>query len=83
MTSTEGLLKTNAIFLVKINMYETLEEFFLAEALEYITAWQQATESKPAGICGPIGPTEQLPLVAQLVIELNISLKNYLEIAHV
>lgn len=60
----------------KIRMYDTLEEFFLAEALEYITAWQQATESNPAGICGPIGPTEQLPLVAQLVNELNISLKN-------
>ena len=60
----------------KICMYNTREEFFLAEALEYINAWQQATESEPAGICGPIGPTEQLPLVAQLVNELNISLKN-------
>ena len=60
----------------KIRMYDTREEFFLAEALEYITAWQQATDSEPAGICGPIGPTEQLPLVAQLVNELNISLKN-------
>ena len=60
----------------KIKMYDTREEFFLAEALEYINAWQQATESNPAGICGPIGPTEQLPLVAQLVNDLNISLKN-------
>ncbi len=60
----------------KIRMYDTREAFFLAEALEYINAWQQATESEPAGICGPIGPTEQLPLVAQLVNELNISLKN-------
>ena len=60
----------------KIQMYDTREEFFLAEALEYINAWQQATESEPAGICGPIGPTEQLPLVAQLVNDLNISLKN-------
>lgn len=60
----------------KICMYDTLEEFFLAEALEYISAWQQATESDPTGICGPIGPTEQLPLVAQLVNELNVSLKN-------
>lgn len=59
-----------------ITMYDTLEEFFLAEAMEYINAWQQATASEPAGICGPIGPTEQLPLVAQLVNELNISLKN-------
>lgn len=60
----------------KVVMYDTREEFFLAEALEYIHAWQQATDSEPAGICGPIGPTEQLPLVAQLVNELNISLKN-------
>ena len=60
----------------KVRMYDTLEEFFLAEALEYINVWQQATESEPAGICGPIGPTEQLPLVAQLVNELDISLKN-------
>jgi glucosamine-6-phosphate deaminase len=60
----------------KVRMYDTLEEFFLAEALEYINAWQQATENEPAGICGPIGPTEQLPLVAQLVNELDISLKN-------
>ncbi len=60
----------------KIRMYDTREEFFLAEALEYISAWQQATENDPTGICGPIGPTEQLPLVAQLVNDLNISLKN-------
>jgi glucosamine-6-phosphate deaminase len=60
----------------KVFMYDTLEEFFLAEALEYITAWQKATDNEPAGICGPIGPTEQLPLVAQIVNELNISLKN-------
>jgi glucosamine-6-phosphate deaminase len=59
-----------------IQIFDTPAEFFLAEALEYISAWQQATESKPAGICGPIGPTEQLPLVAQLVNELDISLKN-------
>ncbi len=60
----------------KIYMYDTREEFFLAEALEYIYAWRKATESEPTGICGPIGPTEQLPLVAQLVNDLNISLKN-------
>lgn len=59
-----------------IHFYETLEEFYLAEALEYISSWQQATASRPAGICGPIGPTEQLPLVAQLVNALGISLKH-------
>ncbi len=59
-----------------IRFYDTREDFFLAEALEYITAWQQATEERPAGICGPIGPTEQLPLVARLVNELNLNLKH-------
>ncbi|MCK5851082.1 MAG: glucosamine-6-phosphate isomerase, partial [Kiritimatiellae bacterium] len=46
------------------------------EALEYITAWQQADEACPAGICGPIGPTEQLPLVAQMVNAMNLNLKH-------
>ena len=59
-----------------VKFYDTIQEFYLAEALEYITSWQQATAGKPAGICGPIGPTEQLPLVAQIVNDLNISLKN-------
>ena len=45
-----------------VKFYETLESFYTAEALEYVRAWQQSTESEPAGICGPIGPTEQLPL---------------------
>jgi glucosamine-6-phosphate deaminase len=60
----------------KVVMYDTLEDFYLAEALEYIHAWKQATADNPVGICGPIGPTEQLPLVARLVNELGISLKN-------
>ncbi|NIA29030.1 MAG: glucosamine-6-phosphate isomerase [Actinobacteria bacterium] len=60
----------------KVVFYETLESFYLAEALEYIEAWKQATPSHPAGICGPIGPTEQLPLVAQIVNALNINLKH-------
>lgn len=59
-----------------IRFFDTLEEFYLAEAMEYITTWQQATEEDPVGICGPIGPTEQLPLVASLVNELEISLKH-------
>jgi len=59
-----------------VKFYDTLEDFYLAEALEYITAWRQATPQQPAGICGPIGPTEQLPLVARLVNELEIDLTN-------
>ncbi len=60
----------------KVVFHDTLESFYLAEALEYITAWKQATSSNPVGICGPIGPTEQLPLVAEIVNSLEISLKN-------
>src|SRR3954452_19921098 len=60
----------------RVVFYDTLEEFYLAEALEYISAWRQATADNPVGICGPIGPTEQLPLVARLVNELNLSLKS-------
>ncbi|MCA9430365.1 MAG: glucosamine-6-phosphate isomerase [Candidatus Omnitrophica bacterium] len=54
--------------------YETLEDFYLAEALEYIEAWMQSTPDNPVGVCGPIGPTEQLPLVARLVNSLGINL---------
>ncbi|MFN2130617.1 MAG: glucosamine-6-phosphate isomerase [Anaerolineae bacterium] len=60
----------------EVRFYDTLEDFYLAEALEYITAWRQATPSVPAGICGPIGPTEQLPLVARLVNELELDLQH-------
>jgi glucosamine-6-phosphate deaminase len=60
----------------KVILYDTLEDFYLAEALEYITAWKQSTDDNPVGICGPIGPTEQLPLVARMVNELGISLKS-------
>ncbi len=59
-----------------VKFYDSLEEFYLAEALEYIGAWRQATENQPVGICGPIGPTEQLPLVARLVNELELDLRH-------
>src|SRR5256714_5213576 len=57
-----------------VHYYETLEDFYLAEALEYVEAWRQGTPSRPAGICGPIGPTEQLPLVARIVNSLGLKL---------
>lgn len=60
----------------EVRFYETLEEFYLAEALEYIEAWRQSSESKPAGICGPIGPTEQLPLVARIVNALGLDVRS-------
>ena len=58
----------------QVVMYDTLEDFYLAEAMEYITAWMQSTEDNPVGVCGPIGPTEHLPLVARLVNGLNLKL---------
>ncbi len=60
----------------RVRLYETLEDFYLAEALEYVEAWRQATPERPAGICGPIGPTEQLPLVARLVNALDLDLRH-------
>ncbi len=60
----------------RVTFYDTLESFYTAEALEYVSCWQQAADSLPAGICGPIGPTEQLPLVAQIINELEIDVRN-------
>jgi len=57
-------------------LYDTLEEFYLAEALEYIDAWRQSTDDNPVGICGPIGPTEQLPLVARIVNSLDLDVRS-------
>ncbi len=60
----------------RVIFYDTLEDFYLAEALEYITAWKRSTADNPVGICGPIGPTEQLPLVARLVTELGLDVRS-------
>ena len=60
----------------RVVFYDTLEDFYLAEALEYVNAWKQSTEDNPVGICGPIGPTEQLPLVSRLVNELDLGVRS-------
>ena len=60
----------------KVVLYDTLEDFYLAEALEYVTVWKQSTVDNPVGICGPIGPTEQLPLVARIINDLNIPVQS-------
>ena len=59
-----------------VHFHDTLEDLYCAEALEYIHAWKQATPDNPAGICGPIGPTEQLPLVARMVNALGVNLRH-------
>jgi len=58
-----------------VKFYDTAQEFYAAQALEYIKAWQQSTPDNPTGICGPIGPTEQLPIVALMVNALGLDLK--------
>jgi glucosamine-6-phosphate deaminase len=58
----------------EVMFYESLEEFYLAEALEYVAAWRQSTDDNPTGVCGPIGPTEHLPLVARIVNELGLKI---------
>jgi glucosamine-6-phosphate deaminase len=59
----------------RVVFHDTLEEFYLAEALEYVDAWRRSTADNPVGICGPIGPTEQLPLVARLVNDLGLDVR--------
>ena len=60
----------------QVVFHDTLEDFYVAEALEYITAWRQSTADNPVGICGPIGPTEQLPLVARMVNALSLDVRS-------
>tara|TARA_R100000027_G_scaffold61790_2_gene53431 strand:- start:13880 stop:14815 length:936 start_codon:yes stop_codon:yes gene_type:complete len=57
-----------------VRIFDTVQEFYAAEALEYLDAWMQSTPDNPAGICGPVGPTEQLPIVAEMVNALGINL---------
>ena len=56
-----------------IKFYNTYESFYLAEAMEYINCWKKSTASNPSGVCGPIGPIEQLPIVAQVINDLQIN----------
>ena len=74
LTPKDLLALSRPGFLVRF--FETLESFYLAEAVEYVQSWREATEDRPAGICGPIGPTEQLPLVAQLVNSMGLDLRH-------
>lgn len=58
-----------------VHFHNTVQEFYAAEALEYIDAWRKSTPDNPTGICGPVGPTEHLPIVAQMVNALELNLK--------
>ena len=73
LTAEDVLQLSRPGFTVKF--YDTVESFYVAEALEYVQVWRQATADTPTGICGPIGPTEQLPLVAQIINDLEIDVR--------
>ena len=60
----------------RVRIWDTLWEFYAAEACEYVQCWRQSTPDNPCGICGPIGPTEQLPIVAQMVNDQQIDVRN-------
>lgn len=60
----------------RIRFFDTREEFFLAEALEYVDVFRSSTATAPKGLCGPIGPTEQLPLVARIINDLRIDVRD-------
>ena len=73
LTAEDLLALSRAGFRVRI--YDTPQEFYAAEATEYVEAWRQSTPDAPVGICGPIGPTEQLSLVALFVNQLGLNLR--------
>ena len=50
----------------EVTIYDTIEEFYCAEALEYIRAWQQATPDNPVGSFGPGGKGSVSSLPAPL-----------------
>jgi len=73
LTATDLLALSRPGF--KVHFHETLEDFYLAEALEYVAAFRKSTADIPVGICGPIGPTEQLPLVARIINDLQLDVR--------
>jgi len=59
-----------------VRLFHTPQDFFLAEALEYVSAWKRATADNPVAICGPIGPTEQLTLIPKIINEAGIDVRH-------
>ena len=55
----------------QVVFYDTLEDFYLTEALEYISAWRQATADNPVGICGPSVPPISCPWSPDLSMRLS------------
>ena len=60
----------------QVHFHDALEDFYLAEALEYVAAFRKSTSDNPTGLCGPIGPTEQLPLVARIINDLQLDVRD-------
>jgi glucosamine-6-phosphate deaminase len=72
LSERDLLALSREAFQVKID--DALEEFYCAEALEYVASRRQERADAPIGICGPIGPTEQLPPVATIFNAIDLKL---------
>jgi glucosamine-6-phosphate deaminase len=59
-----------------VRLFQTPHDFYVAEALEYVRAWKRSTADKPVMFCGPVGPTEQLALVAEMINSLDIDVRD-------
>ena len=57
-------------------MFYDTWKIFISRRLWSIQAWKASTPDNPVGICGPIGPTEQLPLVARLANTLDVDIRH-------
>jgi glucosamine-6-phosphate deaminase len=62
----------------EIKFYDDVKSFFIAEAMEYVNCWKQSIIENPKGICGPrpIGPVEHIPLVAQIINDMEIKIRD-------
>lgn len=60
----------------EVRVFDTPQEFFLEEALEYVRAFMRSTPDNPVGVCGPVGPTEHLPLVAAIINQLRLDVRS-------
>ena len=49
----------------RVVMYDTLEDFYLAEALEYVTAWRQSADGIVPRCAHLLPPTQPEPVASR------------------
>jgi len=60
----------------RVVSYDTPQDFFAAEALEYIRVLSSSTPDNPKAICGPVGPVEQHGPLWRIVNEMHVCLRD-------